>query len=169
MQVLDSAQAVILASGTLAPLDSLRWQLFPQPTKPLHLFSCGHIVPPEAVLALRLGRGPSGKALNLRHGSRADPVLLAEMLEVLKGICQATPQVQLYHSVLVAAGQEAQVWWGSLLCDVCTYGWAGPWGYSMQRHKHGTCTAGGAAAGAEGHWLSHSSGTAIHGKIAGPA
>ena len=91
--MLDSAQAVVLASGTLAPVDSLRWQLFPQPPKPLHLFSCGHIVPRQAVLALRLGNGPSGRALDLRHGSRADPALLDELLGVLQGICQATPQV----------------------------------------------------------------------------
>ena len=95
MQVLDDTQAVVLASGTLAPLDSLRWQLFPRPPKPLHLFSCGHIVPPQALLALRMGTGPSGRALDLRHGHRADPALLDELLGGLRGICQATPQVGL--------------------------------------------------------------------------
>ena len=91
--MVDAAQAVILASGTLAPLGSLCQQLFPQPRKPLHAFACGHIVPPSSVLALRLPQGPSGMALDLRHGSRADPALLKELLAALLGICEATPQV----------------------------------------------------------------------------
>ena len=45
MQVLASAHAVILASGTLAPIASLEQQLFPYvPAKRVHHFSCGHVV-----------------------------------------------------------------------------------------------------------------------------
>jgi hypothetical protein len=44
-QVLSSAHAVVLASGTLAPTASLRQQLFPGvPSCNLHHFSCGHVV-----------------------------------------------------------------------------------------------------------------------------
>ena len=45
MQVLSPAHAVVLASGTLAPVASLQQQLFPglAPAR-LHHFSCGHVV-----------------------------------------------------------------------------------------------------------------------------
>ena len=44
-QVLASAHAVVLASGTLAPLASLEQQLFPHvPPERMRRFSCGHVV-----------------------------------------------------------------------------------------------------------------------------
>ena len=44
-QVLSPAHAVVLASGTLAPIASLQQQLFPGlPAARLHHFSCGHVV-----------------------------------------------------------------------------------------------------------------------------
>lgn len=44
-QVLSPAHAVVLASGTLAPVASLQQQLFPElPPAQLHHFSCGHVV-----------------------------------------------------------------------------------------------------------------------------
>ena len=101
MQVTEQAQAVILASGTLSPLGSLCQQLFPTPRKPLRSFSCGHIVPSGSVLALPLGRGPKGVALDLRHASRGSQHTLDELLQALLGVCAATPQVLLPGSDLV--------------------------------------------------------------------
>ena len=94
MQVLDAARAVILASGTLSPLGSLTRQLFPAPTKPLHAFSCGHVVPASSMLALPLGTGPKGVALDLRHAARSTAHVLDELLGLLLGGCKVTPQVQ---------------------------------------------------------------------------
>ena len=43
--MLASAHAVVLASGTLAPVASLQQQLFPHvPHERMHHFSCGHVV-----------------------------------------------------------------------------------------------------------------------------
>jgi hypothetical protein len=43
--VVSSAHAVVLASGTLAPLAALQQQLFPGlPPARLRHFSCGHVV-----------------------------------------------------------------------------------------------------------------------------
>ena len=45
LQVLASAHAVVLASGTLAPVASLQQQLFSHvPPERMHHFSCGHVV-----------------------------------------------------------------------------------------------------------------------------
>ena len=44
-QVVSAAHAVVLASGTLAPVSSLQQQLFPGlPEQQLCHFSCGHVV-----------------------------------------------------------------------------------------------------------------------------
>ncbi|CAK0764311.1 hypothetical protein CVIRNUC_003145 [Coccomyxa viridis] len=92
-KVLASAHAVVLASGTLAPVASLQQQLFPHvPHERMHHFSCGHVVPKERLLALALGRGPTGAALDLRHARRGQAAVLDEISRLLLNICQAVPQ-----------------------------------------------------------------------------
>ena len=55
VQVLASAHAVVLASGTLAPVSSLKQQLFPGvPATQLHQFSCGHVVRCTLCVTLRV-------------------------------------------------------------------------------------------------------------------
>ena len=50
-------------------------------------------VPKERLLALALGRGPTGAALDLRHARRGQAAVLGEMGRLLLNICQAVPQV----------------------------------------------------------------------------
>ena len=71
-QVLSEAHAVVLASGTLAPVDSLALQLFPSvdPGRLRH-FSCGHVVRP-----VPMTKEQSQRALPLWEGmvrSHQDP------------------------------------------------------------------------------------------------
>ena len=55
VQVMQEADAVVLASGTLSPVASLTRQLFPtlDPACITH-FACGHVVPKERLLALAI-------------------------------------------------------------------------------------------------------------------
>jgi hypothetical protein len=56
VQVTAQAHALILASGTLAPVSALTTQLFPDMVpKSIGRFACGHVVPREQLLALALG------------------------------------------------------------------------------------------------------------------
>ena len=50
-------------------------------------------VPKERRLALALGRGPTGAALDLRHARRSQAAVLDEMGRLLLNVCQAVPQV----------------------------------------------------------------------------
>lgn len=53
-RVVSAAHAVVLASGTLSPLESVL-QLFPgTPPERVHRFACGHVVPRERLQALAL-------------------------------------------------------------------------------------------------------------------
>ena len=94
VQVVAAAHAVVLASGTLAPVEGLRRALFPAlDPAAVHRFSCGHVVPPERLLALALGRGPTGRELDLRAERRGAPGALDELGRLLLNVCQAIPEV----------------------------------------------------------------------------
>jgi hypothetical protein len=140
LQVLASCRAVLLASGTLSPIEALTAQLFPdcrtpppgaggdkellsqlsttthnilsgckgllrlvgllpgnraalqlltqqhqqQPgtsvqPRPLLHFECGHVIPPDQLLVLVAGSGPSGVTLNLRHEARGSQEVMDEV------------------------------------------------------------------------------------------
>jgi chromosome transmission fidelity protein 1 len=92
-RLLSSARSVLLVSGTLAPIEGLRAQLFPDlPPERLRHFECGHVVPAEQLLSVSIGSGPSGKALNLRHDSRGDAVLIDELGQLLLNLAAVVPE-----------------------------------------------------------------------------
>jgi chromosome transmission fidelity protein 1 len=71
-QILKGARSVILASGTLAPVEALRAQLFPWlPASSVQHFECGHVIDPGNLVALAVGKGPSGGVLDFRCGAAA--------------------------------------------------------------------------------------------------
>jgi chromosome transmission fidelity protein 1 len=66
-KILQGARSVVLASGTLAPVEALRAQLFPAvPDKGIRHFECGHVIDAGNLVALAVGKGPSGAALDFR-------------------------------------------------------------------------------------------------------
>lgn len=92
-RVLASARSVVLISGTLAPIDGLKAQLFPDiPPERLLNFECGHVVPADQLLAVSIGRGPSGRTLNLRHENRNDAAVIDELGHLLLNIAGVVPE-----------------------------------------------------------------------------
>lgn len=80
MQVIEKTQAVVLAGGTLQPIEELEYRLYPQLKKDqIHFFSCGHIVPPENVLALAVAHGPTGRTFDFTYQSRAHPEMVKNL------------------------------------------------------------------------------------------
>ncbi len=89
--ILRAARSVVLASGTLSPVGGLLAQLMPHvdPGRVRH-FSCGHVVPRDNLVALAVGSGPTGQAVDLRHERRTDARVLEEVGAVedaLTGLC----------------------------------------------------------------------------------
>ena len=79
-QVVSEAHAVILASGTLAPVSAVTRQLFPGPDAAVRLrrFSCGHVVARERLLTLAVGALASNKSMPFQAhfiGSGIGPVV----------------------------------------------------------------------------------------------
>jgi chromosome transmission fidelity protein 1 len=92
-QLLASARSVLLVSGTLAPIEGLAAQLFPNvaPQRIRH-FECAHVVPPEQLLTVSIGRGPSGRALNLKHEARGEAGVMQELGQLLVNLCAVVLQ-----------------------------------------------------------------------------
>ncbi|GBG69495.1 hypothetical protein CBR_g4188 [Chara braunii] len=92
-KVISDARAVVLAGGTLQPINALKEQLFPQvPSDQMHVFSCGHIVPQESVLTLALAKGPTGKSFNFTFQSRSSPEQITELGRLMVNLCSIVPQ-----------------------------------------------------------------------------
>ncbi|KAJ7527554.1 hypothetical protein O6H91_16G060900 [Diphasiastrum complanatum] len=92
-EVVDQARAVVLAGGTLQPIGELRERLFPDvPEEHVHIFSCGHIVPPESILPLIIPRGPTGKAFDFTFQSRSLPVMVEELGRLLVNVSLVVPE-----------------------------------------------------------------------------
>ena len=77
LQVTDDAHAVIMAGGTLQPIEETRLRLFPSllPSD-IKFFSCNHIVPPGSILPIAVTRGPSGMTFDFSYGSRSSPTMV---------------------------------------------------------------------------------------------
>ena len=119
-QIVDESRAVVLVGGTLAPIPELARQLFPgavpeghetnaveprnegqtnadtkenegKPARTLTSLSCGHVVPPDALLPLAVAKGPSGKPLDYSFQSRGKPEMIDELGRLLANACQVAP------------------------------------------------------------------------------
>ncbi|MCO5590825.1 hypothetical protein L7F22_044800 [Adiantum nelumboides] len=92
-EVVDQAHAVILAGGTLQPVEELRYRLFPYlPESRIYTFTCGHIVPAQNVVALAVARGPTGRTFDFTHQSRCRPEMIEELGRLLFNLCCIVPE-----------------------------------------------------------------------------
>ncbi len=88
----SQCRAVLLAGGTLSPMQWMASQLTPDDVavrNRLRLYSFGHVVPKENVLVLALATGPLGGQLSFEARWRHD--MHAELLSALRNLRRATP------------------------------------------------------------------------------
>lgn len=91
LQVVNQAHAVILAGGTLQPIEETRERLFPWlPPNQLHFFSCSHIVPPESILPIAVSHGPTGKSFDFSYRSRSSSTMVSIFNVCLSFSCNFT-------------------------------------------------------------------------------
>nr|GMD32368.1 ATP-dependent DNA helicase DDX11 [Ipomoea batatas] len=92
-EVLDQARAVILAGGTLQPIEETKERLFPslQPDK-LHFFSCGHIIPSENILPIAVSHGPSGHPFDFSYNTRTSSIMIEELGLLLCNLVTLIPE-----------------------------------------------------------------------------
>ncbi|KAK3028340.1 hypothetical protein RJ639_037802, partial [Escallonia herrerae] len=92
-EIVDQAHAVVLAGGTLQPIEETKERLFPWlQLDQLHLFSCGHIVPSENILPVAVSQGPSGQSFDFSYSSRSLSVMVEELGLLLCNLVTVVPE-----------------------------------------------------------------------------
>ncbi|TYJ14007.1 hypothetical protein E1A91_A10G089100v1 [Gossypium mustelinum] len=111
-EIVHETHAVILAGGTLQPIEETRERLFPWlPSDHLHFFSCSHIVPPESILPLAVSRGPSGRSFDFSYGSRSSSTMIEELGLLLCNLATVIPEgIVVFFSSFEYEGQVYDAW-----------------------------------------------------------
>ncbi|KAL1199377.1 Regulator of telomere elongation helicase 1 [Cardamine amara subsp. amara] len=92
-EVVDEAHAVILAGGTLQPIEETRERLFPWlPSNQLQFFSCSHIVSPESIMPIAVSHGPSGQSFDFSHRSRSSTGMIQELGLLMSNLVAVVPE-----------------------------------------------------------------------------
>ncbi|KAJ8756103.1 hypothetical protein K2173_024650 [Erythroxylum novogranatense] len=92
-EIVNEAHAVILAGGTLQPIEEIRERLFPKISHDkLHFFSCGHIVPSKSILPIAVPCGPSGRSFDFSYGSRSSSIVIEELGLLLCNLATVVPE-----------------------------------------------------------------------------
>ncbi|GAB6022246.1 DEAD H (Asp-Glu-Ala-Asp His) box helicase 11 [Chamberlinius hualienensis] len=93
-EVVSQARSVILAGGTLQPVDEFTEQLFrlakADMTRIMH-FSCGHVISASHLLSIGLSQGPGGQTFDFSYQNRTSPSLLDELGRAIQSICNIVP------------------------------------------------------------------------------
>ncbi|GAB1601699.1 ATP-dependent DNA helicase DDX11-like isoform X1 [Argonauta hians] len=92
--IVDEARAVVIAGGTMQPVNEFKEQLFQsvgvQPERILE-FSCGHVIPDNNLLTIALANGPSGREMDFTFKSRNNVQTLDELGHVIVNMCNVIP------------------------------------------------------------------------------
>lgn len=88
----SEARSIILAGGTMDPLEDLQSQLMPSvPLSRLTHFSCGHIVPSSNLLCSVVASGPRGSAFEFKYDKRGDVGVLDDLGNALVNFSALVP------------------------------------------------------------------------------
>ncbi|CAG0901423.1 unnamed protein product, partial [Cyprideis torosa] len=98
-EVVRDARSVILAGGTMQPIEEFKDHLFdrclrkcsPEEYDRVQIFSCGHVVPPTQLFACILTKGPTGREFQFTFANRQDMNMLNELGAVLKNMSVMVP------------------------------------------------------------------------------
>ncbi|KAF3641252.1 putative Peroxidase 48-like [Capsicum annuum] len=111
-EILNQAHAVILAGGTLQPIEETKERLFPWlPPDQLHFFSCGHIIPSENILPIVVPQGPSGHSFDFSYSVRSSSVMIQELGLLISNLVNIVPEgMVLFFSSFDYEGQVYDAW-----------------------------------------------------------
>ncbi|ODQ67512.1 ATP-dependent RNA helicase CHL1 [Nadsonia fulvescens var. elongata DSM 6958] len=90
--IVDEAKCVILAGGTMEPVDDYLKYLFPYLSKPdIKLFSCSHIIPKENLSVYTIGNGPSKEEFEFKFGRRDSEVMIDDLGKSIVNLANFIP------------------------------------------------------------------------------
>jgi chromosome transmission fidelity protein 1 len=90
--VVEDARAVVLAGGTMSPMDDYKQHLlsYLDPSR-IQTLSCGHVIPPSHLLAIPLSRAPSGSDFDFTFENRNKEKTLIDLGDTILTIIQHIP------------------------------------------------------------------------------
>lgn len=123
-EIVSEARAVILAGGTMSPMDDYINHLFHYlPLERISTLSCGHVIPPSNLLAMPIAKGPSGVDFDFTFEKRGQKQTIEElglaMLQFAKdvpdGLVAFFPSYAYLDTVVKAwqtsaNGSKASIW-----------------------------------------------------------
>lgn len=91
-EVVEQARCVVLAGGTMQPVEDYTNYLFPsiEPSS-VKLFSAGHVIPSANVSVLRVGSGPDGEKLLFTFNNRSNTKMASELGSTLLNVARNAP------------------------------------------------------------------------------
>ncbi|KAL0223240.1 hypothetical protein P9112_002630 [Eukaryota sp. TZLM1-RC] len=89
--LVQKAHAIIVASGTLTPVNTIKSLMFPNFRGNFCFRSYKHLIPQSAFLPLLCSKGPSGISLKFTYSSRQDSKHSEEFLSVLVNLFNILP------------------------------------------------------------------------------
>jgi len=91
-EIVTGARSVVLAGGTLQPLQWLLGQLLEPAQMPrVEYFSCGHVIPPGNLQLATLCAGPTGVTFEFTYANRSSTEMLDELGRALTNFCNIVP------------------------------------------------------------------------------
>ncbi|KAJ3356319.1 ATP-dependent DNA helicase chl1 [Allomyces javanicus] len=91
--IVRDARALVLASGTLAPIADLTEYLLPNRFgKEVVHFACGHIVPDKNLAAMVVPATATGREIKLTMSSWSDPAMLDGVAQVVLNLATVVPR-----------------------------------------------------------------------------
>jgi chromosome transmission fidelity protein 1 len=90
--IVDDAKAVVLAGGTMDPIQDFISQLYPHiPKNRLSHFSCGHVVPKSSLLTLCIGKSIDGSDFLFNHENRSKKKPIVDLGLMLEEYARIVP------------------------------------------------------------------------------
>ncbi|KAI9722840.1 MAG: ATP-dependent DNA helicase chl1 [Chrysothrix sp. TS-e1954] len=91
-EIVEEARAVVLAGGTLSPINDYRESLVPDipSSRVLHL-SCGHVIPSSSLVAAPVDAGPGAVQFDFTFGNRNSSLMIQELGHAIIDLASVVP------------------------------------------------------------------------------
>ncbi|GER48349.1 ATP-dependent RNA helicase chl1 [Striga asiatica] len=111
-EVLDQAHAVILAGGTLQPIEETKERLFPSlRLEKLPFFACGHVIPSENIMPIAVKYGPSGQSFDFSYKARSSSTMISELGLMISNLVMVVPEgIVVFFSSFDYENQVHEAW-----------------------------------------------------------
>ncbi|PGH12564.1 hypothetical protein AJ79_04185 [Helicocarpus griseus UAMH5409] len=91
-EIVEDAKAVILAGGTMSPMEYYAEHLFPYLSSGrLKTYSYGHVIPPDNLVALPVVKGAFNSEFEFTYSKRNDERMIIDLGRTIAALCRVIP------------------------------------------------------------------------------